>query len=142
MFNEKEKKYGETLSLMLNDALEAKNKASDNLAVAQEQERIAKSEIKRLKDLREKSHGGFLSVIGGLLKTLYKKPEDPIEFERLLYPVNAYLSTLRAIPQAEENLVCAQKANVEARAAFNEAVHTVEYIEKLRAKYPHENKDE
>lgn len=139
---EREKQYGEVLSLMLKDAEEAKNETYDALVTLREQEKIVESELKSLNNAVDKNYRGFLSVIKALLKMLYKRPEDPVELEHTLHPVNSYLHALKAIPKAEEKLDIVQEQLANAEQANEQAQNTVSLILKLQAKYPHGDKDE
>lgn len=136
---EREKQYGDVLSLMLNDTLETEKEARENLAVAREQEKNAESELKRLNNSVEKNHRGFLRVIKDLLIMLFKKPKVPSELERALKPVNTYLQALKAIPKAEANLAFAKDEHAKAKKACTDVESTLNLIKKLREKYPHEN---
>lgn len=146
MLNEKEKKYGETLGLMLKDAREAQDKAHGNLVTLREQKKIAEGELRSLNKAVDKNYREFLSVIKALLKMLFKRPEDPIELEHVLHPVNTYLNALKAIPKAEENLTIVQEQLGCAEWEAEKAQKLVTSILSLQAQYPHphenENKDE
>ena len=85
---EREKHYGEVLSLMLKDAQQAKNETHDDVVTLREQEKIVESELKSLNKAVDKNYREFLRVINALLKMLFKRPEEPIELEHALHPVN------------------------------------------------------
>lgn len=136
---EREKRYGDVLNLMLSDALESEKKAKEELSIAREQEKIAESELKRLNNSVEKSYRKFLRVIKNLLIMLFKKPRVPYELERALNPVNTYLQALKAIPKAEANLAFAKDVHAKAKKAYTDVENTLNLIKELRDKYPHED---
>ena len=139
---DREKQYGEVLGLMLKDAQEARDKANDDLVTLREQKKIAEGELKSLNKAVDKKYRRFLSVIKDLLKMLFKRPEDPIELEHALHPVNTYLNALKAIPKAEENLAIVQEKLENAQRADEQAQKDIRLILCLQAKYPYEKKDE